>query len=167
MLITRFATVAGITVASLAFTTTVQLINLIGSGTSLLTTLTTEIIGIGSTYLLGSIAGYTAKLIVKSIVKIPEDQLQKNAMLIATVVGAVAGVGTVITISVGGYLITYTIDYAGTLSSSVLNTIIEYALKISSNINHQHTETETIGDLYENHFPPNLALTEGKMQEPA
>jgi hypothetical protein len=110
---------AGLIAAGLTYTATQKASSAAAVASSLTVTALGEIASLGTKYFFGDAASVAVRLVTSAASKTTEETVRQGGILTAAVAGAAAGATTALTITVGGHVVNYSIEYGGKLSKDL------------------------------------------------
>jgi len=120
---------AGGAVAALTYATTLASTKALATGTSISFNVLGELAGYGATYLSGSAAGLSVRIMANTVGKASEETIRSSGYLAAAGAATVAGALTALTITVGTKAIQYSVEYGGKITNDMAQKISEAYLK--------------------------------------
>jgi hypothetical protein len=110
---------AGLIAAGLTYTATQKASSAAAVASGLTVSALGEIAGLGTKYFFGDAASVAVRLVTSVASKTTEESVRQGGMLTAAVAGATAGAVAALTITVGGHVVNYSIEYGGKLSKDL------------------------------------------------
>lgn len=110
---------AGMIAAGLTYTATSKASSAAAVASGLTVTALGEIAGLGTKYFFGDAASVAVRLITATASKTTEETVRQGGILTAAVAGAAAGAAAALTVTVGGHVVKYSVEYGGKISKDL------------------------------------------------
>ena len=117
--ITTLGTTVGMVAAAATYAATSKATSAAATASGLTLSALSEIAGAGTGFLFGNMAGTTVRIVGLTASRTAEEGVRQGGILTAAVAGAAAGAAAALTITVGGHVIKYSIEYGGQISSDL------------------------------------------------
>jgi hypothetical protein len=131
------ASTAGAIAAALTYTATSKATGAAAIASGLTVSTIGELASYGAKALVGEGAAIAVRLVTAAASKTTEETVRSGGILSAAVAGAAAGAAAALTVTVGGHVIKYSVEYGGKISSEMAQKFSEMYLmyKLGNNQN--------------------------------
>ena len=142
--ITVAGTTVGLIVAAATYAATAATTSVAATTTGFTMEMLGELAGLGTTSLLGPVAGLSVKVVGRGFAKTSEMALRQSGQLTAAAAAAVVGATTALSITVGTRIIEYSVEYGGAMSREIAAKFSEAYLMFKARHSQQFLESGDI-----------------------
>ena len=154
---------AGLIAAGLTYTATQKASSAAAVASGLTVTALGEIASLGTKYFFGDAASVAVRLVTSAASKTTEETVRQGGILTAAVAGAAAGATTALTVTVGGHVVNYSIEYGGKLTKDLAEKFSE--MYVMYKLGHVKEDIEANGIITTNENGEWLLLEEKDKKE--
>jgi hypothetical protein len=144
------ASTAGAIAAALTYTATSKATGAAAIASGLTVSTIGELASYGAKALVGEGAAVAVRLVTAAASRTTEETVRQGGVLSAAVAGAAAGAAAALTVTVGGHIVKYSVEYGGKITSEMAQKFSEmYLMYKLGNQNESHGNlvvSDTTGD---------------------
>jgi hypothetical protein len=126
--ITTLGTTVGMIAAAATYAATSKATSAAATASGLTLSALSELAGMGTGALFGNLAGTTVRIVGLTASKTAEESVRQGGIITAAVAGAAAGAAAALTVTIGGHVVKYSIEYGGQISAEVAKKFSEMYL---------------------------------------